>query len=226
MTDAEEDVVLRDAVSGQLIMSLASLPPKGLIAVIRLIKQSRNPLLLARQNAYPIAFALCMHALCAPAHTQQRAFARPNFRPLAFRIGPNLSPDVGLSVGLDYTVPNAGTGRGFATRFTFESGFVTRGSGFLPERTMGNLTLDQVYQRPGSSRSPYVGAGLGIYIGPYGARKNGSGFFDTATSYNTVTTLGSKIFVGTDFTSTTSMEAALHVAGNAAFGSLQIRLKL
>ena len=188
-----------------------------------LLERIPNHHLLGRLSVLRTACFTTILAISSSVHAQQLN-SEARFRPLVFHIGPIHSSSFGVSAGLDYTAPKSGIDRGFATRVTLECGILIRENGLLPVDLLGNLTHDQVYQKPSSLKSPYIGFGLGIYSGPFGAQRSGSGLF-TSDSSESSTKFGGELFFGSDLSSTTSVEATVHFAGDSALGSLQLGLK-
>jgi hypothetical protein len=171
-----------------------------------------------------LATGILSCACVGVAHAQDTE-AEPRFRAFALRLGGNFSPNVGPAFGIDYTVPQWGIGRGFATRFTLEGIWNSR-EGTLQGaiQPIGIVTIDQVYRKPGGGwRQPYFGFGIGFYSGPFG-RQTGGGLF--GNTYETSQTFGGKLFLGGDFTSTTGIEGAVHFTENGTLTTVQLRVKL
>ncbi|MCX6381127.1 MAG: hypothetical protein NT023_16920 [Armatimonadetes bacterium] len=171
-----------------------------------------------------IAFACVFTA--SPSLGQKSAEEKP--APLrhlmALRLGTNLV-HLGPAFGLDFTLPGAIIAPGFSTRFTLESILFSRRDGLLSSLDpIGAYTLEQVYQNPrGGSKQPYFGFGLGIYNGPLGEQ---SGSTVLGPTFQNVSAFGAKLFLGTDITSTTSVEFALHTTRQTTLLTLQVRLRL
>lgn len=113
--------------------------------------------------------------------------------PFAIRLGAAVSPRIKFVGGADLAIRHLGIGRNWTGRVTAEA---IVSANFGGNSTVVPITFDEAYYFPekvGSLR-PYVGFGLGPYIG------------DT-------TRFGGKIFVGARFSQQISGEATLHFTG-------------
>ena len=152
----------------------------------------------------------------------------PKHRIVAVRLGLGVNGDPGIAIGLDLTPPHWNIAPNLATRFTFEAISPSRRNVFLSGLgPAGVFTVDQVYQSPQAKGArPYIGIGVGLYTGDFGAQTPGSAFQLFGPTYNSVTVFGGKVFVGADFTSTTGLELAGHRVSDQTLFTAQLRLKL
>ena len=168
----------------------------------------------------------------APCQSQDSP--KPNKRFIAVRLGVGVNAGTGFAGGLDITPLGWSLTRHLATRFTIEGIAPSRlgGSGGfidIPSLDFASAyTLDQVYQNStGKGAHPYVGFGIGFYRGPYGAETLiSSGFLGSISGPRDKTVFGGKLFVGSDLTSTTSLEATVHFVSSQILFAAQFRLKL
>ena len=117
----------------------------------------------------------------------------------SFRLGFVVSPTTSIQGGLDVTFPRLSTGRGWVTRVDGEFQAKLRSPSFGSRRdSVFSLNVCQVYSKEELSKSGlYFGGGLGLFIGPFKG------------------TVGGKVFVGTHFSQTVSLEAQALFPGEA-----------
>jgi hypothetical protein len=145
----------------------------------------------------------------------------------AIRLGAQLSPRFSFVGGLDVDFNRLSLGPGWSSRLDLEALSEPRSDGFLSAfNTTLAATFNQIYApyyRHYQRRPVYVGFGIGYYGSPEPDGTSGL----LGNGYRNVGHFGGKVFIGSQFTSTTSAEIGIHFPGvGTPLVAAQLRLKL
>lgn len=143
---------------------------------------------------------------------------------VGLKLGAQVSPRFSFAGGLDIELSRLSIAPGWSSRLDADVLLEPTNDGLFSQlnSTVG-LTFNQIYSRRQSNgRRLYGGAGIGYYIVPVIA-----GYGLLGADYSGRGHLGGKVLFGAEFTSTTGVEASVHIIdGSRPLFAIQARLKL